>query len=298
MISDPRDSSELKKFTIYLDLFDHKVITLIAREREQSPSDIINNLIHQWIENHPDILMINYDIDINNLATGVKISSRHKFIQNSFKKFENYLKSQKSSELHLITLNLSKFDERVITLMAGNSRRFPTKIIRKIVHEWIEKNSDIIKSNYNININDVAREIVIEKLIKYSELFNKIEIDVLAGQLEISKKILRDIIFEYKYKLEKLGVKLRIRGKLIVREWNGEKLMSVGKPRKIYNEIMQVSYENHSAKDSDILQLIIPFSQIFKTYKLIDVYSGNQTIPFNERDPEYKLILRQEFSEV
>jgi len=49
-------------------------------------------------------------------------------------------------------------------------------------------------------------------------LFNEIDFDIFAEQLEISKKILRDIIFEHKNKLEKLGVKLRIRGKLIVKE--------------------------------------------------------------------------------
>ena len=49
-------------------------------------------------------------------------------------------------------------------------------------------------------------------------------------------------------------------------------------------------------KDPDISRLIIPFSQICKTYKLTDIYSGNETIPFNERDPEYKMNLRQEFT--
>ena len=54
--------------------------------------------------------------------------------------------------------------------------------------------------------------------MKYSELFNEIEFDILAEQLDISRKLLREIIFDYKNKLEKLGVKLRIRGKLIVKE--------------------------------------------------------------------------------
>jgi hypothetical protein len=58
----------------------------------------------------------------------------------------------------------------------------------------------------------------IQKIIKYSELFNEIEFDIFAEQLKISKKILRDIIFDHKNKLEKLGVKLRIRGKLIIKE--------------------------------------------------------------------------------
>jgi len=49
-------------------------------------------------------------------------------------------------------------------------------------------------------------------------LFNEIEFDILAEQLEVSRKILRDIIFDYKNKLEKYGIKLRINCRLYVKE--------------------------------------------------------------------------------
>ena len=95
--------------------------------------------------------------------------------------------------------------------------------------DWIESNSITLKSNYDIDLNDITRDIeitdydqviqsTIQKIVKYSELFNEIEFDIFAEQLKVSKKILRDIIFDHKNKLEKLGVKLRIRGKLIVKE--------------------------------------------------------------------------------
>ena len=97
------------------------------------------------------------------------------------------------------------------------------------MHNWIESNSITLKSNYDIDLNDITRDIeitdydqviqsTIQKIVKYSELFNEIEFDIFAEQLKVSKKILRDIIFDHKNKLEKLGVKLRIRGKLIVKE--------------------------------------------------------------------------------
>jgi len=35
---------------------------------------------------------------------------------------------------------------------------------------------------------------------------------------------------------------------------------------------------------------------MFKSYKPRDVYSGNENIPFKDRDPEFRMILRQEFS--
>ncbi|MFW9897273.1 MAG: hypothetical protein ACFFD7_15830 [Candidatus Thorarchaeota archaeon] len=46
----------------------------------------------------------------------------------------------------------------------------------------------------------------------------------------------------------------------------------------------------------DISRIVIPFSKIFKSNKQIDVYSGKEKIPFQERDREYKMILKQEFA--
>ena len=136
--------------------------------------------------------------------------------------------SKISSELSRITFSLDAFDERVISQMAKKRKQSRSETVRSLVHNWIESNPNILKSNYDIDLNDVTREIEItdydqviqysiQKLIKYSELFNEIEFDILAEQLEISKKILRDIIFEYKNKLKKNGIKLRIRGKLIIK---------------------------------------------------------------------------------
>ncbi|MFW9872756.1 MAG: hypothetical protein ACFFG0_06595 [Candidatus Thorarchaeota archaeon] len=136
---------------------------------------------------------------------------------------------QKSSDLSRITFSLDAFDERVLTLMAKKRKQSRSETVRNLVHNWIENNSNILKSNYDIDLSDITREIEIidynqviqdsiQKLVRYAELFNEIEFDILAEQLDISRKILREIIFEHKNKLEKLGVKLRIRGKLIVKE--------------------------------------------------------------------------------
>lgn len=137
--------------------------------------------------------------------------------------------TKKTSDLSRITFSLDAFDERVITTMAKKRKQSRSETVRNLIHNWIEGNPNILKSNYDIDLNDITREIEItdynqviqesiQKLVRYSELFNEIEFDILAEQLEISRKILRNIIFEHKNKLEKLGVKLRIRGKLIIKE--------------------------------------------------------------------------------
>jgi hypothetical protein len=49
---------------------------------------------------------------------------------------------------------------------------------------------------------------------------------------------------------------------------------------------------------SDELQkFIIPFSSIFKTNRVNDIYTGNEGIPFKDRHPIYKALLKLEFEE-
>lgn len=43
-------------------------------------------------------------------------------------------------------------------------------------------------------------------------------------------------------------------------------------------------------------KIVIPFSKIFKSNKQIDIYSGKEKIPFQERDQDYKMILKHEFA--
>lgn len=45
----------------------------------------------------------------------------------------------------------------------------------------------------------------------------------------------------------------------------------------------------------DISTLVIPFSTIFEKLTPLDIYIGNEIIPFEKKDPEFKLILIYEF---
>ncbi|MFW9825910.1 MAG: hypothetical protein ACFFE4_23425 [Candidatus Thorarchaeota archaeon] len=44
-------------------------------------------------------------------------------------------------------------------------------------------------------------------------------------------------------------------------------------------------------------KIVTPFSKIFKSNKQVDIYSGKEKIPFQERDHDYKMILKQEFAD-
>ena len=76
--------------------------------------------------------------------------------------------------------------------------------------------------------------------------------------------------------------------------------MGLVKLEQIYQEIMKESYELSYDKvpetEIDYSEVVIPFSQMFRSYKPKDIYSGNERIPFKERKQKFKMILRQEFS--
>jgi hypothetical protein len=68
--------------------------------------------------------------------------------------------------------------------------------------------------------------------------------------------------------------------------------MSSGKMGKIIHEDLE-----HLEGEVNISRIIIPFSKVFNSKKPIDIYSGTEKIPFGDRESEFKMILRQEFSE-
>jgi hypothetical protein len=43
---------------------------------------------------------------------------------------------------------------------------------------------------------------------------------------------------------------------------------------------------------------IIPYSKMIKISNTSDIYSGDEKIPFNKRNPKYVEILRQEFATI
>ena len=74
--------------------------------------------------------------------------------------------------------------------------------------------------------------------------------------------------------------------------------MSSGKINNLPYWFRHDIYEMSSESENDFSRAIIPFSKFFKSYKPMDIYSGTEKIPFKEREPEFRIILRQEFSNI
>ena len=49
--------------------------------------------------------------------------------------------------------------------------------------------------------------------------------------------------------------------------------------------------------NDDQQKFIIPFSSIIKRKRVNDIYTGNEKIPFKDRHPTYKALLKLEFEE-
>jgi hypothetical protein len=54
---------------------------------------------------------------------------------------------------------------------------------------------------------------------------------------------------------------------------------------------------NTIGKEINIAEIIIPFSEFGETKNTPDLYEGTEKIPFSDRDPEYKKILKDEFTQ-
>jgi hypothetical protein len=66
----------------------------------------------------------------------------------------------------------------------------------------------------------------------------------------------------------------------------------------IYNVENEKNEDLNLNRFSDELQKFkIPFSSIFKTNRDNDIYTGNEKIPFKDRHPTYKALLKLEFEE-
>ena len=61
------------------------------------------------------------------------------------------------------------------------------------------------------------------------------------------------------------------------------------------NNIEKRKQVNTPEEFIDISTLVIPFSTIFEKFTPSDIYTGNEIIPFEKKDPEFKLILIYEF---
>lgn len=129
------------------------------------------------------------------------------------------------------------FDFRVINKMAKNRDMSLSGAVRDIIHQWILKNTDILKKTYNVDIDEVNEEIFLEtaslsydkelkpleealinELPGFFEMVEIVEIEDLAEHFEVPVKTVKKIIFSHANLIKSKGLNLTVREGKIYKE--------------------------------------------------------------------------------
>lgn len=74
--------------------------------------------------------------------------------------------------------------------------------------------------------------------------------------------------------------------------------MSSGSIEKKEKEIVSIEVKNEGSFAYMLSEIIIPFSEFLERKRSLYIYSGNESIPFNQRHPIYKSLMKIEFENV
>ena len=159
-------------------------------------------------------------------STGKICKTTFEMSSKTKKELEN---ERKKPKLPRVTVSLDEFDEKIISKLVGFEGQNKSEVIRSILKKWIGENSSKIQSVYGIMFEDVRREIQldqdvkeieakIEKLPIFFKRIQRIEIDRLAGQLDLNSQTLINLILENGDQLEKKGLNLIIDGEHIIKK--------------------------------------------------------------------------------
>lgn len=92
MPSDPETQEETeekqKRITVKLDGFDRKVVSKMATNRNISLSHSMRNIVHQWIEDNPDLLKKNYGIDVEEISEEIALETASITLDKTLKPYE------------------------------------------------------------------------------------------------------------------------------------------------------------------------------------------------------------------
>ena len=139
-------------------------------------------------------------------------------------------KERKRPKLPRITVGLDDFDHKVVTKMSKNRKLPLSEVMRIIVHQWIEFNPELLKTNYGIDFKDITEEIqsesyqisidktlkkfeegIIKELPEFFELVEDVSIEDLTEHFNVDNKAIKRIIFIHGKEIKKLGLNLKLK---------------------------------------------------------------------------------------
>ncbi len=136
---------------------------------------------------------------------------------------------KKQPKMDRITVSLDEYDYKVICNMSTNRNLSLSETTRRVIHNWIEINSEKLKLRYGVDTEMITQEIALASMIgSVDEIINKfplifqlvddISLIDLAEHLKINVKAVKHLIFTQAEKITKLGLNLKYKGDRIYKE--------------------------------------------------------------------------------
>ena len=99
MSSEENKSSNLPRITVSLDHFDETVIKLMAEKMGKSKSEILRNIINDWIITSPDILNSKYGIVSVDVRREIQLRNKERNIDDDLKQIVSFFRRVKSIDI-------------------------------------------------------------------------------------------------------------------------------------------------------------------------------------------------------
>jgi len=99
MPSEDIKSSNLPRITVSLDHFDETVIKLMAEKMGKSKSEILRNIINDWIINNPDTLNSKYGIESVDVRREIQLRNKEREIEGDLEQIVSFFKRIKSIDM-------------------------------------------------------------------------------------------------------------------------------------------------------------------------------------------------------
>ncbi len=112
--------SNLPRITVSLDPFDDAIINQMAEEMSKSKSEILRNIINEWIISNPDTLKLKYGIIFEDVRREIQIKNEERNIEDDIKQLINFFKRVNSIEIDRLAEKLSMSSKTLLDLLEDN----------------------------------------------------------------------------------------------------------------------------------------------------------------------------------
>lgn len=136
-----------------------------------------------------------------------------------------------------ISVKLDEFDKIVVGRMAANRNISLSHTMRSIVHQWIEENPNVLKTNYGIDVEEISERLaletvsvlldktmkpyeksIIEELPQFFEMVEDVSLEDMAERFEVNAKAIKNIIFTHGKEIKQVGLTLKYKENRIYKE--------------------------------------------------------------------------------